>query len=36
MAPKIDNISKFGKEQEFFANWDVDGAHDAFHKNWLH
>ena len=20
----------------FFANWAVDGEHDAFHKNWLH
>ena len=36
MAPKIDNISKFSKEQEIFANWAVDSANDAFHKNWLH
>ena len=36
MAPKIHNNSKLSKEQEIFANWAVDGAHDAFHKNWLH
>ena len=36
MAPKIHNNSKFSKEQEIFANWAIDGAHDAFHKNWLH
>ena len=33
MAPKIHNNSKFSKEQEMFANWAADGAHDAFHKN---
>ena len=36
MAPKIHNNSKFSKEQEIFANWAVDGSHDAFHENWLH
>ena len=36
MAPKIHNIPKFSKEQEVFANWDIDGAHYAFHENWLH
>ena len=36
MAPKIHNNSKFSKEQEMFPNWAVDGAHYAFHKNWLH
>ena len=36
MAPKIHNIPKFSKEQEIFANWDIDGAHYAFHENWLH
>ena len=36
MDPKIHNNSKLSKEQEIFANWVVDGAHDAFHKNWLH
>ena len=35
MTPKIHNNSKFSKEREIFANWAVDGAHDAFHKNWL-
>ena len=33
MAPKILNNSKFSKEREIFANWAVDGAYDAFHKN---
>ena len=36
MAPKIHNNSKLSKEQEIFANWAVDGAHDAFHENWSH
>ena len=36
MAPKIHTNSKFSKEQEMFANWAVDGAHYAFHENWLH
>ena len=36
MTPKIHNNSKLSKEQEIFANWAVDGAHDAFHDNWLH
>ena len=36
MAPKIDNISKFGKEQEFFANWAVDGKHDALARSRYH
>ena len=36
MAPKIHNIPKFSKEQEIFANWDIDGAHYAFHEHWLH
>jgi hypothetical protein len=35
MAPKIHNNSKLSKEQDMFANWAVDGAHYAFHKNWL-
>ena len=35
MSPKIHNIPKFSKEQEIFANWAVDGAHYAFHENWL-
>ena len=25
MAPKIENNSKFTKEQEMFANWTADG-----------
>ena len=33
MAPKIDNNSKFSKEQEIFANWAVDGEQYAFHEN---
>ena len=36
IAPKIQNNSKFSKAQETFANWAVDGSHDAFHENWLH
>ena len=36
MASKIHDNSKFSKKQEMFANWAVDGAHDAFHKNQLH
>ena len=36
MAPKIHNKSKFSTEQEIFANWAIDGAHYAFHENWLH
>ena len=36
MAPKIHNNSKFSKERKIFANWAIDGAHDTFHKNWLH
>ena len=36
IAPKICNNSKFSKEQDIFANWAIDGSHDAFHKNWLH
>ena len=36
LAPKIHKNSKFSKEQEIFANWAIDGAHDAFHKSWLH
>ena len=24
------------RNKRFFANWAVDGAHDAFHENWLH
>ena len=36
MAPKIHNNSTFIKEQNIFANWAVDGEHDAFHENWLH
>ena len=36
MAPKTHNNSRFIKEQEMFANWDLDGAHYAFYENWLH
>ena len=36
MPPKINNNSKFSNEQEILANLAVDGAHYAFHENWLH
>ena len=36
MDPKIHNNSKFSKGTEMFANWAVDGTHDAFHTNCLH
>ena len=35
-ASKVINNSNFNKEQEIFANWIVDGAEYAFHKNWLY
>ena len=36
IATKVHNNSKFSKAQEIFANWAVDGSHDAFHENWIH
>ena len=34
MAPKIQNNSKFTKEQEMFPNWTTDGAKHQLNKNW--
>ena len=34
-APKIQNISKYTKEQEMFAKWTRDGVQHQFNKNWL-
>ena len=33
IAPKIQNDSEFTNQLDIFANWTVDGAQYAFHKN---
>jgi hypothetical protein len=32
-ASKVNNDSKFAKEQEIFANWTIDGGHHQLNKN---
>ena len=34
-AHKIQNISKFIKEQVFFSKWTIDGMQHQFNENWL-